>query len=1415
MNRPARRVALVSFLALAVFASSPAAAQATDLFFSEYVEGSSFNKAVEIYNGTGAAVDLSAGGYTLMFYSNGSASASYTLALAGTVPQGGTWVVAPTNANATILGVANQTFGSTWFNGDDAVVLRKGGSGGALVDVIGQIGFDPGSEWGSGLVSTADNTIRRKATVCAGDTNGSDAFDPSAEWDGFAQDTFAGLGSHTASCAAPVINEFSASTAGTDVEYVEIYGPPSTDLSTLTILEIEADSGTTAGTIDEVIAVGTTDASGFYLASLAPNALENGSLTLLLVEGFTGALGNDLDTDNNGTFDTTPWTRIVDAVTVHDGGAGDLSYGAPVLGVSYDGLPFAPGGASRIPDGADADAATDWVRNDFDLAGIPTFAGTPVSGEAYNTPGATNQAVPAELAPAVTATVPANAATGIAGNAPLSVTFSEPVTAAAGAFTLECPVGTAVGLTVTGGPTTFTLDPDTDIPASTTCTATVVAANVTDQDGVAPANMAANYVWTFTTSAAPIRIHAIQGPGATSPLVGSSVVTTGIVTAVRSVGFYIQEPDATVDADPLTSEGIYVYTGGAPPAAAVVGALVQVSGTVAEYAPGHASLTEITGPTVSQISTGNALPTATVLTAAFPSPAGSYEQLEPLEGMRVAVPSMTVVTPTDGNASANYTAGSSNGVFFGVVSDLARPFREAGFKYPLTPPGGTTIPQWDANPELIRVDSDGLTGATRLDLSSRTVLTNVVGPLDYSWDRYTLLPEPPPNGPVVATEFAPRAVSDPTATEFTVASYNLQRFYDAANDPLVDDDVLTTAQYEARLAKASLGIRDYMKTPDVVGVIEVENLATLQALATRISTDAFAASRPDPMYQAYLIEGNDVGGIDVGFLVKTAPVAPGVPRVEVVSVTQELDGSVLTNPDSSTTVLHDRPPLMLRAIVHAANGGTYPVTVIENHLRSLGSVDSTAAGSDGWATEGDRVRAKRLAQAVDLASFVQGLQTADPSERIILMGDMNAFEVNDGYGHSMGTMSGVAFADDSTVVPGDGTDLVTPDLLNLLSTAPAEERYGYTFEDAPQNLDHMLVGAGLVAATPAFRLEHARINADFPNVDRPDTVVRLSDHDPLVGFFQVPAFASAGITTTMTDSPDPVLAGTGLAYTITVTNGGPDAATGLTLTNALPAETTFASLASPAGWSCTTPAVGATGTVTCTATTLAAATGATFTLSVTVDPATPPGTVLTSTASVTQTSGEATPGDESATATTTVLTPPAVFATKTVFGVYRPGGTATYTIVLRNNGSTAQADNPGDELTDVLPSSLVLVSASATSGTAVATVATNTVTWNGEIPAGGSVTVTIVATISSSVTVGQTVSNQATAAYDADGNGTNEASAPSDNPSTGAAGDPTVFTVNRDASGAAVVPTLDAVGLGILSLLVALGGALVLGRRLS
>jgi predicted extracellular nuclease len=178
--------AAVVFLAVLV---PGAGAVPSELFFSEYVEGSSNNKALEIYNGTGASIPLA--GYDVQICFNGNPVCATTIALTGSVPPGDVFVVADDDASAPILAQANQTSSANWFNGDDVVLLRKSG---VVIDSFGQLGVDPGTEWGSGLASGQDNTLRRKAGIEAGDTNTGDAFNPATEWDGFAVDTFDGLG---------------------------------------------------------------------------------------------------------------------------------------------------------------------------------------------------------------------------------------------------------------------------------------------------------------------------------------------------------------------------------------------------------------------------------------------------------------------------------------------------------------------------------------------------------------------------------------------------------------------------------------------------------------------------------------------------------------------------------------------------------------------------------------------------------------------------------------------------------------------------------------------------------------------------------------------------------------------------------------------------------------------------------------------------------------------------------------------------------------------------------------------------------------------------------------------------------------------------------------------------------------------
>jgi len=162
-----------------------------------------------------------------------------------------------------------------------------------------------------------------------------------------------------------VINEIQVSTASVDWEFIELAGTPGTDLSSLTLLVIESDAGTAMGTIDRALSLaGQTIPDDGYWVGASPagaaaygitpdfgfpnDTFENSTTSYLLVTDFTGAQNDDLDVDNDGTLDTTPWTSVVDGITITDGGAGDVAYADVVFGP--DGT-FLPSGTFRCPNG--------------------------------------------------------------------------------------------------------------------------------------------------------------------------------------------------------------------------------------------------------------------------------------------------------------------------------------------------------------------------------------------------------------------------------------------------------------------------------------------------------------------------------------------------------------------------------------------------------------------------------------------------------------------------------------------------------------------------------------------------------------------------------------------------------------------------------------------------------------------------------------------------------------------------------------------------------------------------------------------------------------------------------------------------------------------------------------------------------
>jgi uncharacterized protein len=190
--RLAAILAASGLLLSSVGATTTSAATPTDLFFSEYIEGATgFNKAFELYNGTGAPIELT--GYTVELYINGATTAGETIVLSGSIPTGAAFVAAHPSADAGITVHANMLNNQLSFNGNDALVLKHAG---VVIDSIGQVGDNPLTGWGVDPTNTVDSDLRRKPTITAGDTNPSDAYDPGLEWDGFVDTAWDDLGAH-------------------------------------------------------------------------------------------------------------------------------------------------------------------------------------------------------------------------------------------------------------------------------------------------------------------------------------------------------------------------------------------------------------------------------------------------------------------------------------------------------------------------------------------------------------------------------------------------------------------------------------------------------------------------------------------------------------------------------------------------------------------------------------------------------------------------------------------------------------------------------------------------------------------------------------------------------------------------------------------------------------------------------------------------------------------------------------------------------------------------------------------------------------------------------------------------------------------------------------------------------------------
>lgn len=503
-----------------------------------------------------------------------------------------------------------------------------------------------------------------------------------------------------------------------------------------------------------------------------------------------------------------------------------------------------------------------------------------------------------------------------------------------------------------------------------------------------------------------LEIFQIQGDGDASTRIGERVTTRGVVTAIGPQGFFLQTPSSSADSSNATSNGIYVFTSTKP--ILFTGDILDVTGTVAEFF----GLTEITEPQWKLVSVLGVVPEPATL-------APGFSAFETLEGMLVRITGGVAASGTDSFGAAD------------LVAAAVRPFREPGLA-------------WDGNPEILEVDTDAL-GGPAAEIVGGASITLAEGPLGYAFGTYEIWP--------LKLEYVnppyPRAVRARRDHEITIASQNLHRLF---------------ASDTARLPAVSHHIRNVLGGPDVLAVEEVDTQATLQAVADRIRADDATIG-----YRAYLVEGNDPGGIDTGFLVRD--------RIAVQSVEAWAHDDTWIPPGETTPVkLHDRPPLVLRG---AYAGLAFRVIAV--HLRSLIDIETA------------RTQAKRHEQALRLSRYIQSLQGTDPAIALAVIGDFNAFEFSDGYVDVLGQLTGALDPGGALVA---GSDEVNPDLTNQVLRVPAAERYSFVFEGTAQVLDHALTSTLL---TPLVRdVRFARANADAAQSMSP-----VSDHDGIVLYVAV------------------------------------------------------------------------------------------------------------------------------------------------------------------------------------------------------------------------------------------------------------------------------------------------------------------------
>ncbi len=777
----------------------------------------------------------------------------------------------------------------------------------------------------------------------------------------------------------------------------------------------------------------------------------------------------------SGSFTDIPAGYVADATT----GPSQATLVTPVSVVL-------PGAASNQPlvqvriITADAAGSDEWVGIDD----ISVGSGAP----------------PTDDAPEVDSTSPSNGASDVPTSSNVEVTFSEPVTTSAAGFSITCTSSGTHTFALSGGPTAYTLNPDSDFAVGEGCTVRVENDGVSDVDtDDPPNNMAADYVFSFTTVGVFARIHDIQGVQHRSTY-DEAIVSgvPGVVTARKGNGFYYQDP--LPDTDPRTSEAIFVFTGAPTPAVAAVGQAVTVSGRVTEFRPGgdgtaNLSTTEIDRATVTPAGPGAAIAqtvvgqggrrpptrvieddalTGNVETSGVFDPAtDGIDFYESLEAMLLRVNNPVVVGPDTGDFGEIWVLadnGSGAGTRTNRGGILVRKLGSAPYPH--------DYERGDFNPERIQLEDDIVPNATPVVNVRDRFTTAAVGVLDYNFGNFELQLTSALTR--VDGGLQREVTRRQRQGELAIATFNVENL--SAN-PLTNPP--------AKFAALAGLIVNNLRSPDLIAVEEVQDNdgaaspAPTDASLTWRTLIAAIQAAGGPTYDYRQIDplanqdgGEPDGNIRVGFLFRSDRGLsfvdrPGGTAVNATHENTAVPGAQLTfSPGrvdpTNPAFTNSRKPL---AGEFRWRGETF--FAVANHFNSKGG-DQPLFGRFQPPLRSSETQ--RHQQAAIVNAFVDELLAADKRAKVVVLGDINDFE----------------FSTTTAILKGGV-------LTTLVDTLPKPERYTYVFEGNSQVLDQILVTKALLGggdddddddsgSSGLYDVVH--VNAEFAAQD--------SDHDPSV-----------------------------------------------------------------------------------------------------------------------------------------------------------------------------------------------------------------------------------------------------------------------------------------------------------------------------